>query len=137
MPARLRRSLLALVASIAPLALTLAACSSDDNEAPSGPLVFDPLPPTSGNAGTGGTGAGGTTGGTGGASSGTGGAASGSGGTGGVAPGCLDPSGCFSASCTPQSTEQFLNRCTDSTCAPFDNAARLPLFNGGNLPSLP
>lgn len=135
MPARLRRSLLALAASLAPLALALAACSSDDNEAPSGPSIFDPQPPSAGNGGT--SGAGGTGGGTGGANAGTGGAASGSGGTGGVAPNCLDPSGCFSASCAPQSTDQFLNRCTDSLCAPFDNAARLPLFNGGNLPPLP
>jgi hypothetical protein len=30
-----------------------------------------------------------------------------------------------------------LNACTDSQCSHFDNVARLPNYNGGNLPPLP
>jgi hypothetical protein len=37
----------------------------------------------------------------------------------------------------PEETEQFLNRCTDSECQPFDNAERLPLLKDGKLPALP
>lgn len=140
MSARLRpRLALALATALAPSAAPLwaaasiagatlfAACSSDDNEAPSGPSTFDP-------PGAGSGGAGGASG-----SAGTGGqaGAGGNGGTGGVAPNCVGTDGCFSASCTPQTTADFLNRCTDASCAPFDNVARLPLFNGGSLPPLP
>lgn len=55
-----------------------------------------------------------------------------------AAPECyLDAgvAGCFQ--CTPTTDEDFLNACTDGTCVAFDNAARLPLYNGGNLPPLP
>ncbi|HEU4406463.1 MAG TPA: hypothetical protein VFS43_14455 [Polyangiaceae bacterium] len=128
MPARLRRSYLALAlaAALAPAAALVSACSSDANDAPSGPSVFDPPGAGSGGApgSSGGAGAGGAAG------------NAGSGG-GGVAPNCLGPDGCFAASCAPQVTEHFLNRCTDASCARFDNAARLPLFNGGSLPPLP
>jgi hypothetical protein len=44
-------------------------------------------------------------------------------------PGCINTN-------TPQGA-QFLNRCSASACYPFNNAARLPLYNGGNLPPLP
>lgn len=37
----------------------------------------------------------------------------------------------------PKKTEDFLNRCTDSECEPFDNAERLPLLKDGKLPPLP
>ena len=47
---------------------------------------------------------------------------------------CDDPSGCWS--CAPVEQTHFLNRCTSSDCAPFDNAARLPLF-ATPLPPLP
>jgi hypothetical protein len=95
-------------------------------------------------------GGGGQTGGAGGAGGQTGGAqAGGSGGDtgdagvttdGGVSPDAFDPaqcvgdSGCWS--CAPQEQTHFLNRCTSSDCAPFDNAARLPLY-ADPLPALP
>lgn len=47
---------------------------------------------------------------------------------------CDDPSGCYA--CEPRVNEQFLNRCTDSDCAAFNNQARLPLF-ADPLPPLP
>ena len=37
----------------------------------------------------------------------------------------------------PKQTSQYLNRCTDSECEPFDNKARLPLLDGDKLPPLP
>jgi hypothetical protein len=85
-------------------------------------------------------GTGGASPGTGGSSSGTGGAAS-SGGTGNgpdsglpqCKPGDTGTDGCFKC---PQSTTEFLNQCTDSNCAPFNNAQRLPRFNGYPLPEL-
>lgn len=39
---------------------------------------------------------------------------------------CLDPSGCFA--CPPSTTPEFLEACTASECAPFDNNARIPGF---------
>lgn len=42
---------------------------------------------------------------------------------------------CFDG--VPEETKQFLNRCTDSECEPFDNAKRLPLLEDGELPALP
>jgi hypothetical protein len=38
--------------------------------------------------------------------------------------------------CPPKSTDDFLNQCTSSTCYPFDDAARLPRYNNGSLPTL-
>ncbi len=39
---------------------------------------------------------------------------------------------------TPTTSTQLLNACTDSTCVPFDNCARLPLLRpDGTLPPLP
>lgn len=106
--------------AVASAALGAPACSGGDN----------PTPTTSSSSSSGGTtisGEGGTgTGGTG-----TGG--TGTGGTGTV--NCDGPNGCFD--CPPKKTVEFLNACTDAQCTPFDNAARLPLYNGGNLPPLP
>jgi hypothetical protein len=55
-------------------------------------------------------------------------------------PGCEkrgpDGQNCFS--CTPSSTPQFENACTNATCAPFDNKTRLTKLNpDGSLPPLP
>lgn len=47
---------------------------------------------------------------------------------------CTGPDGCFA--CTPQGTLEHLNRCTGTTCVPFDNAARLPRYNNGDLPPI-
>jgi hypothetical protein len=119
MPAPLRRSLAcALFASLAPAALLFAACSSDENDAPSGPSVFDP--PGAGSGGTGGTSG----------AAGAGGAAGASGGAGAAGA----PATCVEA---PTTTADFLNRCTDASCSRFDNAARLPRLVGGVLPPLP
>ncbi|WNG56361.1 hypothetical protein F0U59_17520 [Archangium gephyra] len=49
-------------------------------------------------------------------------------------PSGLGPPGCFLGE--PSSEEQFLNRCTNSQCIPFDNCARLGLCNGAALPPL-
>ena len=48
---------------------------------------------------------------------------------------CLGAEGCFK--CEVENLGQALNACTESQCAPFDNAARLPLYNGGSLPPVP
>lgn len=42
------------------------------------------------------------------------------------------PDGCVR---NPTAPEDFLIRCTDSRCSPFDNSARIPGFDG-NLPEL-
>jgi hypothetical protein len=49
----------------------------------------------------------------------------------------LGEDGCFNC---PQDGElgQWLNRCSDSDCEPFDNQARLPLLEAdGSVPALP
>jgi hypothetical protein len=45
--------------------------------------------------------------------------------------------GCFS--CPPQTNAQFLTQCAPSgdQCTSFDNAARLPFWDGGALPPAP
>ena len=49
----------------------------------------------------------------------------------------LGEDGCFNCPKNGEA-EQWLNRCADSDCEPFDNAARLPLLNAdGSLPDLP
>jgi hypothetical protein len=48
---------------------------------------------------------------------------------------CTGENECFS--CEPVQLTDFLNACTDGTCFPFDNVARLPRFNNGDLPPLP
>jgi hypothetical protein len=37
--------------------------------------------------------------------------------------------------CAPKTNEQFLNQCSDAECSPFDNAERIPGFDG-TLPDL-
>ncbi|HTB71705.1 MAG TPA: hypothetical protein VK762_00615 [Polyangiaceae bacterium] len=52
------------------------------------------------------------------------------------APGSVaTDAGCWN--CAPQTDPEFLNQCagTGVTCAPFDNFARLPGYDGGGLPS--
>ncbi len=45
--------------------------------------------------------------------------------------------GCFNCP-ENRNLEQFLNRCTDGECIPFDNAERLPLLKAdGSVPKLP
>lgn len=111
------RSALSLLLILASSALF--ACGSDDPtilNAPPGAGGTSSGP--SGNAGTGGTDA----------SAGTGGTSAG--GTGGSsAAACVEE---------PSTPEEFLARCTDSACRPFDNAARLTLYRAGEpLPEVP
>jgi hypothetical protein len=46
---------------------------------------------------------------------------------------CSTDGGCYK--CTPTTNEEFLNQCTASSCAPFNNGQRLPNYDGG-LPPL-
>jgi hypothetical protein len=46
---------------------------------------------------------------------------------------CATDGSCYK--CTPTTNAEFLNQCTTSACAPFDNAQRLPNYDGG-LPPL-
>lgn len=39
---------------------------------------------------------------------------------------CLGTAACWQ--CPPTTNVQFLNRCTEAECAPFDNATRIPDF---------
>jgi hypothetical protein len=40
--------------------------------------------------------------------------------------------------CTPQSTDQYLNACTEAQCLPFDRTRILPLLTAdGGLPPIP
>lgn len=53
-----------------------------------------------------------------------------------VDPSCLSGEGCFT--CEPTRSIDLLNACTDGQCAPFDNAARLPLYAANQpLPPVP
>lgn len=149
-----------LVAALLTLGALAVACSDDNDNAEPGSPTFNTS--TGGSAGSGGStagsggsvagsggstagsggspaGAGGSTAGSGGSTAGSGGSTAGSGGSaagsGGAAGSCDGANGCYA--CTPVTLEQHLNQCTDSQCVPFDNAARLPLFNGGNLPPIP
>jgi len=42
------------------------------------------------------------------------------------------PAGCYPKE--PTETTQFINRCTDAECVPYDNCARLGLCGGAKLP---
>src|SRR6478735_4876488 len=53
----------------------------------------------------------------------------------GVDPACVGTNGCYA--CEPKQLVEFLNQCSGSQCAPFDNSTRLPLYDGGALPPLP
>lgn len=99
------------------LALGLAACG-DDSGNPS---------PTTGSGTFTTTGTGQTTS--------TGGGGGGGDGGGGQGGGCTGEDGCFA--CEPTENDHFLDACTDSQCAPFDNEERLPLYDGGELPPVP
>jgi len=107
--------------------LTFAACGDDDPK--------DDEPDAGEEAGRGGRGGRAGRGGSGGA----GGADddAGAAGTGGKAgSGSSEgPNGCYEGE--PKESIQYLNRCTDSECEPFDNDERLPLLVDGKLPSLP
>ncbi|HEY6725251.1 MAG TPA: hypothetical protein VI197_14550 [Polyangiaceae bacterium] len=62
----------------------------------------------------------------------------GSGGTG--LPECDEPTDeeCFDlTACAPTRDAHVLNQCTESNCFAYDNAANLPLYNGGDLPPVP
>ena len=106
-------------------AIVIAACSSESNPKPP-----DTTFTTSSGATTSATGTGGESG-----SSTSSTSATGTGGTGGEPPECNGPNGCFA--CPPKTGTQLLNACTSSQCSPFDNVARLPLYNNGTLPPLP
>lgn len=110
--------------------LVVVACGSDDETNAPTNFTTSATSSTSSTSGTGGGGAGG-----GDATTST--TASGTGGGGGQGGGvnCDDPSGCYD--CPPVTNDQHLNACTDAQCTPFDNVARLPLYNGGNLPPVP
>jgi hypothetical protein len=105
-------------------ALGFAACGDSGNPEPnpslttsSGPGGGVVLPTGSGGNGQGGT------------------AGHGQGGSGGGTGGdCTGAANCYN--CAPKKPDQFLNHCTDATCAPFDDVARLPRYNGGNLPPI-
>lgn len=109
---RSRLSPLLLLASSA-----LAACGGDD------PTILD-APPGSGGTSSGPSGAAGTS------AAGTSAGGSSAGGTGGTsAAACVED---------PSAPEEFLVRCSDSACRPFDNAARLSLYRAGEpLPEVP
>jgi len=109
------RSALSLLLILASSALF--ACGGDD------PTILNAPPGTGGTGPSGNAGTGGST-----ASAGTGGTSAG--GTGGSsAAACVEE---------PSTAEEFLVRCTDSACRPFDNAARLSLYRAGEpLPEVP
>lgn len=140
-------------------AFAIAACGDDENgdDTPTIPGTGGSRP-TGGNdaggeaaagagnePGTGGTSGGSTGGNTGGSSqagSGAGGEAgdnaggSSDGGTGAGGETDCTPQGEYDCyPCEPKSDEQYLNRCSDAECSPFDNAERIPGFTG-TLPDL-
>lgn len=118
-------ALLAVTAFATANAIT--ACSSGDNPTPPDTNFTTSSGTTTSATGTGGAGGGETS-----SSAATG---TGGGGTGGAPPNCDGPNGCYS--CPPKTGTQFLNACTGSQCSPFDNVARLPLYNNGTLPPIP
>jgi hypothetical protein len=120
------------------IATAIAACSSESNPKPPDNNFTTSSGTTSGSDST--TTSASGTGGDGSATSSTGSSAStgtgaGGGGTGGAPPSCDGVNGCYS--CPPKTGNQLLNACTGSQCSPFDNVARLPLYNSGNLPAIP
>ena len=48
---------------------------------------------------------------------------------------CEGDGGCYA--CEPHTGTEILNHCTSGQCQPFDNEARLPRYNHGNLPPAP
>lgn len=115
------RSALSLILILASSALF--ACGGDD------PTILNAAP-GSGGTGNAPSGSAGTNAGAGTDAGGTSAGGTGSGGTGGgSAAACVEE---------PSTPEDFLVRCTDSACRPFDNAARLSLYRAGEpLPEVP
>jgi hypothetical protein len=133
----------------AAMAFAAACSSSDDNAQPTVINVNDSGATTAGSTGStgdGGTADGGSTGTTAGSTGSTAGSAE-AGAPDVVSdvvtergPGVLDAASCSSDAgcvCILQSANDYLNQCTSSQCAPFDNEARLPLYNHGALPAVP
>jgi hypothetical protein len=123
-----RDALLAILFGAFAASVSITACSSETNQKPpdnnfttSTGTGTETSTSTSASAtGTGGAGGGGTSSAT---------------GTGGAPPKCDGPNGCYA--CPPKTGVQILNACSGSQCSPFDNVARLPLYNNGNLPPIP
>jgi hypothetical protein len=137
--------LLGLLATLPQLGL---ACSDSGNPTPPNTFTTSSTTgTTSTTTGTGGSGGGTTTtttssttgaggqGGAGGGTTTTTTGVGGAGGQGGAPPDCNGPNNCYK--CPPLTEPQFLNHCTAAQCSPFDNVARLPLYNNGNLPAIP
>jgi hypothetical protein len=58
--------------------------------------------------------------------------------TGAAADGCTGDASATCYACTPTTSSQLQNACTDATCVPFDERARLThLLPDGALPPLP
>ncbi|MFT3773685.1 MAG: hypothetical protein QM820_50570 [Minicystis sp.] len=134
-PGAVRLAFFATIA-LAAAAFAMPACGGNDNPTPT--TSSSSSASSTSSSGAGGTGGSGetTSSSTGTGGSGTGGSGTGgTGGTGGAAPNCDGPNGCYA--CAPKKNEEFLNACTTAQCSPFDNAARLPLYNNGNLPPVP
>lgn len=135
----LRSRRVALFASVIfTLGAAIAACSSESNPKPPDnnfTTSSGSTSATSSASGTGGAGGGSTSTSSGSSTSSTSATGTGGGGTGGAPPNCNGPNDCYS--CPPKTGNQFLNACTGSQCSPFDNVARLPLYNNGNLPPIP
>jgi hypothetical protein len=126
---------------IVTIGAAIAACSSDSNPAPPNDFTTSSGSGAGSTASSSASGTGGseststTTTTTTGTSTSTTTSGAGGGGTGGAPPNCDGPNGCYS--CAPKTGNQFLDACTTSQCSPFDNVARLPLYNNGNLPAIP
>lgn len=111
-----KMNLSALVLVFAVPSLSLVACEGDE------PTIISR--PSNGGSGAEPTGSAGTDTGAGGTSA----AGTSAGGTSGEAA-CVE---------SPAAPEEFLRRCTDSACRPFDNVARLSLYSVGEpLPEVP
>ncbi|HEX6273760.1 MAG TPA: hypothetical protein VFZ53_12000 [Polyangiaceae bacterium] len=133
------------------------ACGKDSNPDPGAPVITGGSSGSEGTGGRGGSGNRGGTSGTGNEGGETSGGTSGTSGSGGTTGGSSNggsgnrggsggtgndggtgneggdgPTDCVES---PTRPEDFLNRCTDSRCAPFDNFARIPGYDG-TLPDL-
>lgn len=131
------------------LLLALQGCGDDDDKNPTPPVIGDAGSGGSNNtSGTGGKSGGGTANEGGTDNTGNIGNTGGTGATGAVGgeggspfvPECnlpeLGEDGCFNCPENGQ-TEQFLNRCLDTDCEPFDNDRLPQLEADGSLPDLP
>ena len=131
-----RLALLGLPA-LAALVIGLAPACSSTNPAPPTSASSSTSGSTSSSSGGGGAGGATTSSSASTTASGTGGAStsSSSGGDGG--PACVSDggaTGCYS--CPPTTNDQFLNACAPNgdQCTHFDNASKLPFWDGGALP---